>query len=337
MLASFTSLLQEIGGRFFLAAVPPAFLLVAGEAVLAKLLVDPGAEPSTFLPLLGDLLGIPVFWAAVVLTALGWLLVNRLLVQIWEGYFWLPLKPLGRGFQSAWRRLRRRPASVPRQVGAEELGGELLRLLHDRSGATGAGQEDSYPLRLALAKAWDGGGLQPPFVPTLPTALGRIFQAMEAGPAQRYRIDAVQDWSRLLLVVPAPLAEQYRLSRTWLDLALHLASALILLAMSAALLLHPASATGWGVIAVLLLTGYLFYRLSLPFAAGMRLAFEAAFDLYRGDLLKAWGLRQPPSLHEEQTLWWMLQQFQRWGSPYLFPEEYRLRQPPVSQGAEAGR
>ncbi|HXU44757.1 MAG TPA: hypothetical protein VN783_04470 [Thermoanaerobaculia bacterium] len=326
MLASFTSLFQEVGGRFFLGAMPPAFLLVVGETVLGKLLVDPGAELGTFLPLLGSLLGLPVFWTAVVLTALGWLLANRLLVQIWEGYCWLPLKPLARRLQSVWRRLRHRPAPVPWQVRAEELAGDLLRLLQERSDASGAEEKDTFPLRLALARAWNGDGLEPPFVPTLPTALGRILQAMEAGPNARYRIDAIQAWSRMLLVVPAPLVDQYRLSKTWLDLALHLASALVLLAVSTALLLHPASAVGWGVVAVLLLAGYLFYRLSLPFAAGMRLAFEAAFDLYRGDLLKTWGLRQPLSLREEQALWWMLQQYQRWGSPYLFPEEYRLRQ-----------
>ena len=334
MLEGFTSFLQELGGRFFLAAVPPAFLLLTGEVVLAKLLVDPECEPSTFLPLLERLLGWPVFWTAVALTALGWLLANRLLVQMWEGYWWLPLKSFGRGLQSAWRPLRRRSTPVTWQVQSEELGGDILRLLDEQGGAVGAGEKDIFPLRLGLAREWSEGGLQSPFVPTLPTALGRILQAMEAGPALRYRIDAVQTWSRLLLVVPKPLVEQYRVSRIWLDLALNLASALVLLAVSAVLLLHPVSAGGWGVVTVLLLAAYLLYRLSLPFAVGMRLAFEAAFDLYRGDLLKVWGFRQPPSLREEQALWQLVRQFQLWGSPYLFPEEYRLRQPPLEESAE---
>jgi hypothetical protein len=330
MMESLSSLFQEVGGRFFLAAMPPAFLLVLSEAIIAKVLVRPEAEPATFPSLVESLLSRPIFWAAVVLTALGLLLANGLLVQFWTGRWWLLFQPFMRGLRSVWRRSWRRPAPISWQDRSEALGGEILLRIHERSSAPpGAGEESIFPLRLALANAWNEGGLQARFVPTLPTALGRILQAMEAGPATRYRIDAVHAWSRILLVVPGPLAEQYRLSKTWLDLVLHLASALIVLAVSATVLLHPASAAAWGAITVLLLASYPIYRLSLPFATGMRLAFEAAFDLYRGDLLKAWGLRQPPSLHEEQLLWSMIQE-PTLGEPLPLPR--RVPPQPAADG-----
>jgi hypothetical protein len=322
MIESFSSLLQQIGSRFLLTALPPAMILVLGEATLYRLVVDPCAGPGILLNLAASLLGRVAFWTAVALVALGWLLANQLIVQTWEGYTWIALK-------ARVRRLLRRPgrsAPVPWEERANELGGQALLTL------LGLGADDSKQAGLALraivAEKWREGGLKPPCEETMPTDLGKILREMEVAPRIRYGIDGVQVWSRLLLVAPPAVAEQYSQSRAWLDLALHVASAQVVLALSAVALLRPTSALGLAGIIVLLLGAYLAYRFSLPFAEAMRMAVDGGFDLYRGHLLKAWGLRQPQSLEEEQRVWRLLQQFEYWGSPYLFPEEYRIPDAP---------
>jgi hypothetical protein len=144
---------------------------------------------------------------------------------------------------------------------------------------------------------------------------------MELAPYDRYGIDSLRMWPRVLQVVPPALAGVYHAGKTWLDLALNFATVCALLA-PVPLLVAPL-ARSWSWTALLALLAYLLYRLSLPFAMIMRTAFEEGFDLHRGDLLKRWGIVQPATVQEEQAVWRALSNFLSWNDPRLFPEEHR--------------
>lgn len=319
MIEAFRGFLENLGYRFLLSALAPAVLLVGGTTVLLASLGEPGAaaNPGWWSGKAAELAGSVAYWVTAVLVALGAIVLNRLVIQVWEGYPWLALR-------RRWRRLTGKPALeglVEWTERAQCLGGEMRTALMDqqRDGT----DEDLTLLRRAVARRWLRGALEAPVDLPLPTALGRLLRRMEVAPYQRYGMEPISTWSRIQREAPAELLDQYRIGKTWLDLSLNLATTLVLLFLPAAAWAWESILSRWALPALCLLLAYLLYRTALPSAQVMRLAFEAVFDHHRGALLERWGLEQPPTIAAERALWRQLQSFLHFSDPYLFPEEHR--------------
>lgn len=317
----FKGLLDNLGYRFGLSSLTPALLLVAGLEVLWRfsLAVTIETAPISWQGFTLELTTSVPFWAAVAGTALGLVVLNRVTVQFWEGYPLLVLR-------AAWLRLRNRTPTASAgdwETNWLRIGSDIRRDLRRAQKADPRGRKDLFLSRQALAKLYRDNRLGVPGNRTLPTELGQILRRMELGIYARYGIDPLRMWTPMLLVTPAPLIEQYRIGKTWLDLSLNGATVFSLLSLAS---VAPAALLGADWLfcpPLLILTAYLLYRSSLPSAEVMRLAMDTSFDLYRGDLLRRWELKLPPTVTEERLLWRQVQAFLEWGDPLLFPEERR--------------
>jgi hypothetical protein len=140
----------------------------------------------------------------------------------------------------------------------------------------------------------------------LPTRLGNILKSAELYPYLRYRIDAVLIWPRLYTLLPETFSKVLADSESSLDLMLVVSflSYCVAIIGGGYLLLTQAAVslfllTFWGG----LLVGWLGYRGALEAALAYGQLIKTAFDLHRGAVIKALGLKAPISLKEEQMLW----------------------------------
>lgn len=321
MIEAFRGFVENLGYRLVISALAPTVLLVGGTTLLLASLGEPGAaaDPEWWSGKAEELAGSVVFWAITVQVALAAIVLNRLVVQVWEGYPWLSVRRV-------WRWVTGKPALEGLGAWsdrAQRLGDKMrTALMNQQRGST---DEDLTHLRRAVARRWRLGGLEGPVDLPLPTALGRLLRRMEIAPYQRYGMEPISTWSRIQREAPAELLDQYRIGKTWLDLSLNLATSFLLLALPAAARAWQSDRSWWAVPALCLLLAYLLYRSALPSAQVMRLAFEAVFDHHRGALLERWGLEQPSTVAQEKALWRQLQSFLDYSDPYLFPEEHRRK------------
>lgn len=206
------------------------------------------------------------------------------LIRLLEGYWGespvvRPLAAPGKAFHR-WRRDRldrkqRRPtgsggqaASPARQAAREEA----ARKLRD------------YPPRAAI----------------LPTQLGNILRSAEHRAGSRYGLEATTAWPRLYPLVGDRLTAVLDDRRDQLDLAVRFCAAF---GLATVLSVYCLAGHGWwlAVAAGTLAGALLCYRGALSAAAAYGEAIEAAFDLYRFDLLEAMHLALPSDLASERA------------------------------------
>jgi hypothetical protein len=139
----------------------------------------------------------------------------------------------------------------------------------------------------------------------MPTRLGNILRAAEDHALDRYQINAIVAWPRLYILLPGQFVAAIAAAKTPLDLMAvigALASAFAVLGIAIAAILLPwyaALACFGGSVAVLWLAYSGAVQAARPYAQLIR----AAFDVHRGLLLDAAGLRRPRSYAEEQRQW----------------------------------
>lgn len=142
----------------------------------------------------------------------------------------------------------------------------------------------------------------------LPTRLGNVVASFEDYSHDRYDMDAVTLWPRL---VPILSREKYSLfvEREKANLDFLLNACLILLLFSLELiLLGPFLAQNvwrWlsGAGFTVVVSYVIFYRTSIIGAVGWGQTVRVAFDLYRYELLAALYGRSPDNFSEEKTFW----------------------------------
>lgn len=148
-----------------------------------------------------------------------------------------------------------------------------------------------------------------------PTKLGNMIRAFETYPYQRYRIDAVTLWPRLLTVIPegqvSAIAEavaglNFFLNASFLTLSLVLTSILVSTRTHIQLV---------GFTVFLIALSYVFYQSACTRASWWGELVKSAFDVYRFDLLKQLHVQLPAqlSLQEERKLWEQI----HWSMKYL--------------------
>jgi hypothetical protein len=151
----------------------------------------------------------------------------------------------------------------------------------------------------------------------MPTRLGNILRAAEDHALDRYDIDAIVVWPRLYVLLPGQFTAAIAAAKTPLDLmavigALAVAFTAAGTAIAAAMLpwyAVLACASGGLAIACLAYAGAV--RAARPYAQLIR----AAFDVHRGLLLDAAGLRRPRTYQDERRQWRQLCHLWLQGTP----------------------
>jgi hypothetical protein len=139
----------------------------------------------------------------------------------------------------------------------------------------------------------------------MPTRLGNILRAAEDHALDRYKINAIVVWPRLYVLLPGQFVAAIAAAKTPLDLMAvigALASFFAMFGTAIAAILLPwyaplACVSGSAAVLWLAYSGAV--QAARPYAQLIR----AAFDVHRGLLLDAVGLRRPSSYAEERRQW----------------------------------
>lgn len=307
-----TRLLSSISGKFNVAVVLGTVLPVTIFVIVVWILL-PGIFPAAIaLPFVEDS---QVFSLSLVILILSGLLhhLNEPLIQLVEGYPW-ENTALGRWGK---HRLRKRyDALVARRNSLKALRDWLSAKNNDLPPPFGASD------RLA---AWDAastveGGIRDTLhlqYPTrgsiLPTRLGNAIRSFEVYPNQRYGMEAINLWPRLVAKIDGAFADSIESAKASFDFAIHsaaLAGALAALLAGARIFEWRRSPTEadwrlWAIeIGLSLLLSMWFYRLSIGRAVAWGSTVRSAFDLYRRDLLSQLGYSHTPrTVAEEKAIW----------------------------------
>lgn len=330
--------LESAGRSFLIAGLSPviAFLLV--QVGLAWTLVAGHPELGLFdriLPFSGTTLS-PTDWVAmVVISAIvgGSLLIalNGVIIHIYEGL--PPLPPL----VTHWwqRRNERRHDELYRDVAAnramrDQAIVDLGRAETENLDATRRRQLASAELSLHDAHARIEQTYPSRPLPirrelVRPTALGNTYAVLEEYPYERYGIDSMVFWSRLIAVIPTNYLQSIGDQKTVCDLLLNLSFLSSIVVLEGLLVGSLGAFRGWNldeaflVVPIGLLVGYGFYRAAVSETTVLGKLIGGAFDLYRHDLLRQFGRERPATLREERDVWRMLAAFIRRGEDFYYP------------------
>jgi hypothetical protein len=172
-----------------------------------------------------------------------------------------------------------------------------------------------------------------------PTILGNVMASLEAYPSQRYGIDAVYMWPRLL---PVLNEEKYAVfverEKEGFDFFLNLSVLSGFLAVECALL---RLLWEWPPLTLIaLLSGciaFAFYQAAVRCARNWGEAIKTAFDLYRYPLAERLALKPFESAGDELKHWWGLSRFIQ-GERETFEDfDYPLPKPKQSQGVKSAQ
>jgi hypothetical protein len=164
----------------------------------------------------------------------------------------------------------------------------------------------------------------------VPTLLGNTIASFESYPFDRYGIDAVIMWPRIVPILQEeefiPFVEN---EKTVFDFLLNLAFLVLLLAIEVGFFI-PRQSPMKGLVGstILVLIAYILYRAEVISAVNWGGTIAVAFDLYRDHLRNLLHLRKPISLDQEQKDWRNLSRFYiRGGSfeDFVYEEDQNLK------------
>jgi hypothetical protein len=162
-----------------------------------------------------------------------------------------------------------------------------------------------------------------------PTAYGNAYAIAEEYSYDRYGMDSVLYWPRLQEIVGthAPYhSERLSHQKAVLDLLTNLSflTCTLFFETGLTLRLRPSELDGLMVSFALVfgIIGISSYKGSVSAVQTLGLLIMTSFDLYRGLLLKSFGLNTPNDLLEEQVVWIKLATFIRRGNDFYFPSNW---------------
>jgi hypothetical protein len=132
------------------------------------------------------------------------------------------------------------------------------------------------------------------------------MRAAEYYPAQRYQMDAVILWPRLLQVLPPTALESLRDSKATVDLMMVVSAFSALFSITSAigiLIFLPIRWGFFGYVGSGFLLSYAAYLAAVQAALSFGEQIKSSFDLYRWDLLKKLNLEMPATYEEERQIW----------------------------------
>ncbi len=152
----------------------------------------------------------------------------------------------------------------------------------------------------------------------LPTKLGNIIRAFEYHPSTLYKMDPITSWPRLLAVLPQPYIEKIEDAQSGFTFLLNFSFLLSVVGLeclgvlTASFLYSRVITPGLLICLIFSMIGsYVFYHAACVSAKmdwGEHV--RGAFDLYRLDLMKQFGVYldpRPITLEEEQKIWRIIQ------------------------------
>ena len=319
-MSAFTNYLEKLGSNFLVASMTPALALVISCILVFDPILNIGVafkDPQSAYGLIG--FGLVIFVATVIigftLTAL-----NTYILKMFEGYV-IPF-PLHIVYslrrRAHWQKARNMRAQ------RDGLRSEILRLekhleqnpeleenleqLRDQHYKAASDYDQTYPE--------DQSDI-------LPTRFGNTLKAAENYTGERFGLDGVQFWPRLVHVIPAEYRQSIDAVRNELSFLVNMSilsftfSMLCLFAifytMSKTSVIPGGTTVFLGFLVktspyfIALVTGLLicvfFYNASLFSVGSFGLVIRSSFDLFRMDLLKKLGLRRPKDSIEEFETW----------------------------------
>jgi hypothetical protein len=149
----------------------------------------------------------------------------------------------------------------------------------------------------------------------LPTQLGNTIRAFEYYANMHYGIDSITLWSRLLYIIPEKSLNMIKDVIASFNFLINLVLIIILLGLEV-LVLPPHGILEWELLGAFgsFIISFFLYRTAVKKAVAWGYSFNAAFDLYRRDLLKQLGFQPPSTLEKEKALWTKIMQFIRFKS-----------------------
>ena len=157
----------------------------------------------------------------------------------------------------------------------------------------------------------------------LPTKLGNTIRAFEFYPFLIYNIDTVTIWPRLMVIVPQSCRDQIEEAESNFQLLLNISFLSLILGIEClstffytyymSLFTLDTPHINISIISISMISfmiSYSFYYASIARANDWGESVKSAFDLYRLDLLKKFGIFLPPkafNLSQEQEIWGKLQ------------------------------
>ncbi len=138
----------------------------------------------------------------------------------------------------------------------------------------------------------------------LPTRLGNAIRASEFYSDERYGMDPIVLWSRLLPLLPTPYLDLLKEVNTSFNFLLNTMVLMQVLAVELLVAVGYTLPLGslLGALSSLVIS-YLLYRAVVSRAIDWGFVSNAAFDLYRSTLLKQLGFRQQTTIEDERDLW----------------------------------
>jgi hypothetical protein len=144
-----------------------------------------------------------------------------------------------------------------------------------------------------------------------PTRFGNVSMVLEMYSYERYGIPLSELWPRLNPFLTADDRARIDDGNTYLDFTVIMAFCSLLgVALAGAAAIHAyhgnRSAVPWHdiiLLAALLLSFQLFYRLAIESTRSFGLLIQSAVDLKRGEVLKAFGITAPVTLDQERQHW----------------------------------
>ncbi|MCB0019529.1 MAG: hypothetical protein KDE09_17180 [Anaerolineales bacterium] len=340
------AVLGKMGRNFLIAAFVPALafaslsLFVFGP-ILPKAVVD---QLTISLAPLDQ----PVLLLLMTTVVIGFSLhsLNTTMYKLIEGYLLLEKFPAISNFQK--RKVKREYAKIVfleklyKHLRERDEDPHVIEKVRNQLYYLSANYQRNYPSNLNFV---------------MPTRFGNAFRALETYPRQRYNMDAVLLWPRLLHVIPDPYHSKLDESNNRLAFLVNcsvLSLGMALLSGFAAiyqLLMLRCAQTGKEYLlyfipvvqedaikyrqnaflyllgaAIMMALFAVFYRAAIPLVVQYGDLVKSTFDLFRFSLIDALRLKRPHNYDEETALWDNLSMFIGHGllaeNVYLVPFDY---------------
>jgi hypothetical protein len=331
--STLSSILSLLGSTLQLTALFPALVFVLAN----YLVILPYLAENPFVKQLGKLEG--GWQTAMVLAAIGVIgytltALNIPLIRFFEGYPYqdsLIGRSLRWGQQQQWRAIQTRLGQLKRQqgevktainqIGRQKSLGQMTSEEHAVQYAGLDGQlkrleTDQLDAQVQLTLNF------PPEGQILPTGMGNVIAAFENYPKDRYGIDAVALWPRLMPILDkqgyAAFVERQKLP---FDFLLNLTALTGIFAVEYMYVrLYYAGQMPWLELLVLGLAVYILYRVATTSAFYWGSTVMVAFDLHRMHLWQALLLKLPATFADEKSRWTSISEFMIHPGKDLRPE-----------------
>jgi hypothetical protein len=247
--------------------------------------------------------GIPFILTVSLFGAILLAALNRSIIRLYEGYPLMKYRVFG--FLTKHQHSKR-----------EQINDQLKRSLEEywKLDSEMTNSRKRELLSEITSLQYEANILFPPETqPALPTKLGNAIRAFELWSNVRYGLYPIMLWSRLLSVIPKEFLNIIKETVSSFNFLINLVLVTQLAGLEL-LILPPYENLKWRLPGALLsfIISFFLYRAAVQKAIAWGYIFNAAFDLYRRDLLKQLGFHPPITIEKEKELWTKIMQFMRY-------------------------